>query len=401
LCDYSESSAEEEDEDTSREESAASPRKRKKGRAQKEPSARRKATLLGLPVRPDGKLDTEVLLHDPHFDPIVALTQRLDQLRPDCKDVDVEEEEAWTDKAVEDDAPSEFNLETLDFRKTLKKRPGEEHAEKASTSNQAEKEDESEPQGGVTFLKPRFRNRKFVFKPFKRLADGKLEHDEQGQTVDVVVPEQLAASYGLYIWPSSPVLAWYVWLNREDFAGARVLELGAGTCLPGLLCAKVGASKVFLSDVATNPDVLLNCREAVKLNQAEDRAEVLGITWGQYEPDLMRLADPTSPEDELNFILGSDVFFEPSLFTALCQTLSFLLERHAKARALVSVQNRGTHHALDEALFRWGLRVKELIRPTEVLRAAGVADEDDIGSGGKHEVFVLDIVLDEDERHHE
>jgi hypothetical protein len=32
--------------------------------------------------------------------------------------------------------------------------------------------------------------------------------------VEVTIPEQLAASYGLYIWPSSPVLAWYLWLNQ-------------------------------------------------------------------------------------------------------------------------------------------------------------------------------------------
>ena len=32
--------------------------------------------------------------------------------------------------------------------------------------------------------------------------------------VEVTIPEQLAASYGLYIWPSSPVLAWYIWLHQ-------------------------------------------------------------------------------------------------------------------------------------------------------------------------------------------
>ena len=35
--------------------------------------------------------------------------------------------------------------------------------------------------------------------------------------VDVVIPEQLAASYGLYIWPCAPVLAWYIWLHQVRF----------------------------------------------------------------------------------------------------------------------------------------------------------------------------------------
>ena len=34
------------------------------------------------------------------------------------------------------------------------------------------------------------------------------------EPVEVIIPEQLAASYGLYIWPSAPVLAWYIWLNQ-------------------------------------------------------------------------------------------------------------------------------------------------------------------------------------------
>ena len=48
-----------------------------------------------------------------------------------------------------------------------------------------------------------------------------------------------AASYGLYIWPCAPVLAWYFWLNQNQFKSKRILELGAGTSLPGILLAKV------------------------------------------------------------------------------------------------------------------------------------------------------------------
>jgi len=35
-----------------------------------------------------------------------------------------------------------------------------------------------------------------------------------------------------------------------------VLELGAGTALPGLLCAKVGAKKVYLSDEAEQANTI-------------------------------------------------------------------------------------------------------------------------------------------------
>lgn len=134
--------------------------------------------------------------------------------------------------------------------------------------------------------------------------------------VDVVIPEQLAASYGLYIWPCAPVLAWYIWLHQVRFTksevlnqvlnnksktkfivkylqhnrfkiksisslqpwqdqicGKEVLELGAGTALPGLLCAKVGAKKVYLSDEAEQGNTIKNISEAVSLNSLQEKVE--------------------------------------------------------------------------------------------------------------------------------
>ena len=74
-------------------------------------------------------------------------------------------------------------------------------------------------------------------------------------SVTVTIPEQLAASYGLYLWPSSPVLAWYLWLQQDQFRHRTVLELGAGTALPGILLAKVRycPHTLTLSDCQTAP----------------------------------------------------------------------------------------------------------------------------------------------------
>ena len=75
------------------------------------------------------------------------------------------------------------------------------------------------------FKTPKPKCRKFIFKPFRRGPQG-LEHDDSKEPVDVIIPEQLAASYGLYLWPSAPVLAWYLWLRQEEIKGKKVLELG-------------------------------------------------------------------------------------------------------------------------------------------------------------------------------
>lgn len=50
----------------------------------------------------------------------------------------------------------------------------------------------------------------------------------------------LSEDFGLFTWPSAIVLACLVWSRREEFRGASVVEIGAGTALPGLLAAKVG-----------------------------------------------------------------------------------------------------------------------------------------------------------------
>lgn len=53
--------------------------------------------------------------------------------------------------------------------------------------------------------------------------------------------QQLQASYSFYTWPSSPILAWFLWENRIELPNKHILELGAGTALPSIVAAKCGA----------------------------------------------------------------------------------------------------------------------------------------------------------------
>ena len=102
----------------------------------------------------------------------------------------IAEEEEENDDAV--------NLEEIE---THENQELEEQTPSSSKPNQVS--DESE------FKTPKPRCRKFSFKPFKRKSpDEALEHDNSKEPVDVIIPEQLAASYGLYLWPCAPVLAW-------------------------------------------------------------------------------------------------------------------------------------------------------------------------------------------------
>ena len=79
------------------------------------------------------------------------------------------------------------------------------------------------------------------------------------------------------------------------------MQVGAGTSLPGVMAAKCGA-KVILSDDSNLPKCLENCRKSCQANGLSD-VEVVGITWGRFSPDVIKLP-------ALNIILASDCFYD-------------------------------------------------------------------------------------------
>lgn len=78
----------------------------------------------------------------------------------------------------------------------------------------------------------------------------------------------LHESFGLYLWPSSLLLAQLVWANRDEFAGKVVMELGAGVGLPGVTAAAVGA-RVTLTDRQELEHVHANCALACERNSVD------------------------------------------------------------------------------------------------------------------------------------
>ena len=103
---------------------------------------------------------------------------------------------------------------------------------------------------------------------------------------------QTRRPYGIVLWPAAIALAHE--LARRDLTGARVLELGAGTGLPGIVAASRGAHVV---QTDRQKAVLHVC----KLNGERNRLP--GIEH--------RLADWTAWDDPTRYdlIIGSDVLY--------------------------------------------------------------------------------------------
>ncbi|CAL1686855.1 unnamed protein product [Lasius platythorax] len=188
--------------------------------------------------------------------------------------------------------------------------------------------------------------KRYVFKSRKTQNCG--QGDSEGEdSLEILIPELLQANYSFYTWPCARVLAWYLWEHRENLLGKRVLEIGAGTSLPGILASKCGAI-VTLSDSANQPRTLQHIRRCCEVNGIADQVRIVGITWGFFLSSLFTLG-------QLDLIIGSDCFYEPTLFEDIVVVVAFLLEKNPRARFLCTYQERSADWSIEHLLNKWGL----------------------------------------------
>ena len=160
------------------------------------------------------------------------------------------------------------------------------------------------------------------------------------------IREILDPNYGMYVWPSAPVLGQYIWKNRDRIKGANILEIGAGTALPGILAAQLGAN-VTLSDASNSPKCVDNCRQTCTDNNL-DNVKVIGVTWGQFSPDLVQIGP-------LDIILGSDCFYDSKDFEDIIVTVAYLLDKNNDCQFWTTYQERSSDRTILPLLERWNL----------------------------------------------
>ena len=108
--------------------------------------------------------------------------------------------------------------------------------------------------------------------------------------------------YGVVLWPAAIALAHEVASRGDALAGKRVLELGAGTGLPGIVAGSFGA-RVVQTD--RNELALAVCRRNGERN---------GVRTLEH-----RIADWTSwtDDDRYDLIIGSDIIYATSVHDEL------------------------------------------------------------------------------------
>ncbi|XP_047312884.1 probable methyltransferase-like protein 23 [Impatiens glandulifera] len=162
--------------------------------------------------------------------------------------------------------------------------------------------------------------------------------------------QSMEEEYGLFVWPCSIVLAEYVWQQRSRFSGANVVELGAGTSLPGLVAAKVG-SIVTLTDASDKLEVLENMRKVSDINKLN--CKVMGLTWGSWDEEIFSLKP--------KIILGADVLYDNIAFADLFATVTFLLQNSPGSTFITTYHNRSGHHLIEFLMAKWNLKCVKLL----------------------------------------
>ena len=104
--------------------------------------------------------------------------------------------------------------------------------------------------------------------------------------------------YGLALWPSAIALAHEIAARANDFGGRHVLELGAGTGLPGIVAASLGA-------VVVQTD-----RQQAALHLCRLNAERSAVTRAEH-----RIADWTKWDDTARYdwIIGADILYAAAM----------------------------------------------------------------------------------------
>lgn len=113
--------------------------------------------------------------------------------------------------------------------------------------------------------------------------------------------------YGAMLWPASIALAHEVMARASDLVGKRVLELGAGTGVPGIVASSLGA-RVVQTD---RSEVALHvCAMNVERNHLAS-IERRVAAWETFETD-----------ERYDAILGSDVLYATNMheqLRAICE----------------------------------------------------------------------------------
>jgi predicted nicotinamide N-methyase len=161
---------------------------------------------------------------------------------------------------------------------------------------------------------------------------------ETTKTISIFEPAYSSgAGLGWKTWNAAIVLVEYFGQCMESFVGKDILELGCGTGLSGIFCAKFGARSVVMTDY--NETVL----ETVALNASRNalpNVTFRRLDWVELIGQNSTAETQMSEIQPFDTIIGSDIVYDPEHAEVVPKVIDRLLSHNPCARAYISVGPR-------------------------------------------------------------
>ncbi|KAF3440305.1 hypothetical protein FNV43_RR18589 [Rhamnella rubrinervis] len=138
-------------------------------------------------------------------------------------------------------------------------------------------------------------------------------------------------------WPSEDVLAYFCLSHADMFRSKRVIELGSGYGLAGLVIAAITeASEVIISD--GNPQVVNYIERNIDANRKAflgTRVKSMTLHWNHDEIEISNIYNT------FDLIVASDCTFFKEFHKGLAQTVKVLLKKEGPSEAIFFSPRRG------------------------------------------------------------
>ena len=141
-----------------------------------------------------------------------------------------------------------------------------------------------------------------------------------GKLLRIQQTRNLGSATGWLVWPVSAHLCQYVLMNANVFRQKRILELGSGTGLVGLICNIVEVSNVVMTDME---ECLPICQANYILNSDSLNPNcnlcVEPLLWG----DRDRCTDILQKHGPFDFLIGADIVYHQAgeVLSALVESI--------------------------------------------------------------------------------